>query len=269
LDTSIIYTKTARGVIELKNGGKGLAAPQVAALKRIDGRSSIALICAGMTEQEQSAITQIFAALETLQMIRIFARREDAPVKVSEEMSFDSEALPTIRIQELGPEEAVLAWAEARRGSRELVQLGFYATAHIDPEGNITHDRSALIVEDDPSIAMLMKTYLAKRGFILRVVADGQEALQVLDEKPTPHLVLLDVNLPNINGFDILAYIRASENLKHLPAIMVTAQVSDADVLRGLKGGADGYIFKPFQWTAFYECIKRVLGIKEESALKS
>jgi len=87
--------------------------------------------------------------------------------------------------------------------------------------------------------------------------------LQVLDEKPMPHLVLLDVNLPNITGFDILAYIRDSSELKSLSAIMVTAQVSDADVLRGLKGGADGYIFKPFQWTAFYDCIKRVLSIPD------
>jgi DNA-binding response OmpR family regulator len=119
-------------------------------------------------------------------------------------------------------------------------------------------------VEDDPSIAMLMRTYLAKRGFTVRLVADGQEALQVLDERPMPNLVLLDVNLPNITGFDILAYIRDNKDLKNLPAIMVTAQVSDADVLRGLKGGADGYIFKPFQWTAFYDCIKRVLNIQEQ-----
>lgn len=263
MDTSIIYTKTAKGVIELKNGGKNLASSEAAAMKRIDGRSSIALICAGMSEQEQAAFIKIFAALDARQMIRVFARREEAVVKVSEEMPLETDTLPTIRIEELSPEEGVRAWAEARRGSRELVQQGFYATAHIDPDGNITHDRNVLIVEDDPSIAMLMRTYLAKRGFNVKVVADGQEALQTLDEKPTPHLVLLDVNLPNITGFDILAYIRDSSELKSLPAIMVTAQVSDADVLRGLRGGADGYIFKPFQWTAFYDCIKRVLSIPD------
>lgn len=264
MDTSIIYTKTAKGVIELKNGGKNLAAAEAAAMKRIDGRSSIALICAGMTEQEQSPFMKIFAALDSRQLIRVFARREEAVVsKVVEDVPFEMDTLPTIRIEELSPEEGVRAWAEARRGSRELVQQGFYATAHIDPDGNITHDHNVLIVEDDPSIAMLMRTYLARRGFSVRVVGDGQEALQVLDEKPMPHLVLLDVNLPNITGFDILAYIRDSSELKSLSAIMVTAQVSDADVLRGLKGGADGYIFKPFQWTAFYDCIKRVLSIPD------
>jgi CheY-like chemotaxis protein len=264
VDTSIIYTKTAKGVIELKNGGKNLAAAEAAAMKRIDGRSSIAVICAGLTEQEQADITKLFAALDAKQLIRVFARREELMVKASEEMPVETDTLPTIRIEELSPEEGVRAWAEARRGSRELVQQGFYATAHLDPDGNVTYDRSVLIVEDDPSIAMLMRTYLAKRGFTVRLVADGQEALQVLDERPMPNLVLLDVNLPNITGFDILAYIRDNKDLKNLPAIMVTAQVSDADVLRGLKGGADGYIFKPFQWTAFYDCIKRVLNIQEQ-----
>lgn len=262
MDTSIIYSKTARGVLELKNGAKNLAPPLAGMLRRVDGRSSVGVMAAGLTPQEQQQLEQILAALETQQLIRVFARRSQAVDIAEDDLTLDQQRLPTIQIEELSAEEGVMAWAEARRGARELVQLGFYVTAHLDPDGNITHRHDVLIVEDDDAIAQLMKTYLTRRGFQVNVVADGQQALQVLEEGPLPHIVLLDVNLPNINGFDILAYIRSEEKLKQLPAVMVTAQVSDADVLRGLKGGADGYIFKPFEWATLHNCIKRVLGLE-------
>lgn len=264
MDRSIIFSKTAKGVVELKNGGKGFPAQVLSTLKRVDGRSSIATLCAGMNEEDAKLEIQNLTALEARQLIRVFVRQEEpAREAANTDKSSDSGAPPLLQIEELSPEEGVRAWAEARRGARELVQQGFYATAHISPDGTVTRDRSALIVEDDPAISLLMKSYLSKRGFSVRVVADGQEALQVLDANPVPSIALLDVNLPNINGFDILTYIRAQEKLKTLPAIMVTAQVSDADVLRGLKAGADGYIFKPFEWSAFYACVKKVLAIEE------
>lgn len=263
MDSSTVYSKTARGVTELKGGEKNLSSFQLSTLKRIDGRSSFGSLSSGLGLNEQQTLQEALKLLEERQFIRVFTWREEARKIEVADIPFESEALPTIRIEELSPEEGVRAWAEARRGSRELAQLGFYTTAHLDPDGNITHDRNVLIVEDDPAISMLMKSYLSKQGFSVSVVADGKEALQELDDKPVPHIALLDVNLPNINGFDILTYIRANERLKSLPAIMVTAQVTDADVLRGLKGGADGYIFKPFEWAAFYTCIRRVLSIPE------
>lgn len=261
MDRSIIYTKTAKGVIELKNGAKGFPSSVAATLKRVDGHSSVASLLAGLTEDAQKLEEQNLVALEARQLIRIFVRQQAPQETANLDQALEFNSIPLLRIEELSAEEGVRAWAEARRGAQELVQQGFYATAHISPDGVITHDWRALIVEDDPAISLLMKSYLTKRGFTVTVVADGQEALNVLDTHDKPHIALLDVNLPNINGFDILAYIRDHAKLKDLPAIMVTAQVSDADVLRGLKGGADGYIFKPFEWSAFYECIKKVLSI--------
>lgn len=263
MDLSIIYTKTAKGVVELKNGTKGFPSSVAATLKRVNGHSTVAALLAGLSDEAKKLEEQNLAALQARQLIRVFVRQQETlePVEVDQVLEMD--AMPLLRIEELSPEEGVRAWAEARRGARELVQQGFYATAHISPDGVITHDLSALIVEDDPAISLLMKTYLTKRGFAVTVVADGREALHTLDQNPRFSIVLLDVNLPNINGFDILAYIRDQASLKNLPAVMVTAQVSDADVLRGLKGGADGYIFKPFEWSAFYACIRKVLNLSE------
>lgn len=263
MDTSIIFTKTARGVLELKNGGKNLSAPMSWVLKRVDGRSSVEAHIAGLEQHEQQGFIDTLIALEAKGFIKVFARRSVLATAGAENVLLADSPPPPVQIEELTAEEGVLAWAEARRGARELVQLGFYATAHIDLEGNVTHRRNVLIVEDDEGIAQLMKTYLERKGFSVTTVADGQEALTALDARPLPHIVLLDVNLPSINGFDILAYIRSTEELKSLPAVMVTAQVSEADVLRGLKLGADGYIFKPFEWAVLHNGIKRVLGIME------
>ncbi|PWF55350.1 response regulator [Massilia glaciei] len=158
----------------------------------------------------------------------------------------------------------MLAWAEARRGARTLVQTGFYTTgqrlAGVMVAGDAAPSLGQLvIVEDDEAISELMQAYLTRRSYTVRAVSDGKQALDMLDQLPIPDLVLLDVNLPYVNGFDILAYMRNHALLKHVPAIMVTAQVSDADVLRGLKGGADGYVFKPFEWPVLNDCVKRVL----------
>ena len=268
MDTSIVYTKTAKGVLELKNGARVLSVTQGATLQRVDGRSTVASLCETLSAHGRQVFEDALASLEMLGCIKVFTRSAPAPVAA---VSDDSVTAPDghpppLQIEELSAEEGVRAWAEARRGTQQLVQQGFYATAHIDPDGNILHRHEILIVEDEEAIATLMTAYLTRRGFSVRCVGDGLQALQILEEKPVPQLVLLDVNLPQINGFDILAFMRAHAQLKQVPAIMVTAQVSDADVLRGLKGEADGYIFKPFEWSVLLSCIHRVLGIATTSA---
>lgn len=263
MDQSIVYTKTARGVLELKNGAKDLTGSLAAVLRRIDGRSSLGNLCAGMEGRELQAFRDAVASLESQSFVKVFARGP-APIEIhGDENDAELSGIVTMQVEELGPEESVRAWAEARRGARELVQSGYYTTPHADTNtrANAHAKRNLMIVEDDEAISRLMKFYLSRFDFNVTVISDGQEALTALEEHITPDIVLLDVNLPNINGFDILAYIRSRDTLRHLPAVMVTAQVSDADVLRGLKGGADGYIFKPFEWSALHGCIDKVLNV--------
>ncbi|MES3020948.1 MAG: response regulator [Pseudomonadota bacterium] len=275
MDTSIIYTKTAKGVLELKAGAKSLSGPVAAMLNRIDGRSSVAGLLLGRSETERGVSQKALATLEAQQLIKVFTRAappkelelelEPSALEMTDEhTAHESASLPLPEIAELSAEEGVLAWAEARRGARTLVQTGFYTTGTRMAGMLRAGDESLtlgqlLIVEDDEAISELMQAYLTRRGYTVRAVADGKQALDILDRLPIPDLVLLDVNLPYVNGFDILAYMRNHSLLKQIPAIMVTAQVSDADVLRGLKGGADGYVFKPFEWPVLNDCIKRVL----------
>jgi DNA-binding response OmpR family regulator len=117
-----------------------------------------------------------------------------------------------------------------------------------------------LSVEDDPLVARLLTVLLGREGFGVTHVADGKATLHALEENP-PDLVLLDVMLPDTTGFEILEWIRKHPGLSGLPAIMLTAQVGEEDVQRGLRAGADGYIFKPFKPEPLLECIRRVLKI--------
>lgn len=252
-----IYSKTARGVLEQKNGGKGLSPALLAALGRVDGRSTVDALAARLPPAERSAMHHVFAELERLQLIRVFATANAAarPGRITEE---DIPSSLDFEVEELDPEEGVRAWAEARRGAQSLRDSGYYTIGRGAAERIRKGNAEILVVEDDATISMLMSLFLKRRGHVVRVAADGREAINMMDAS-VPDLVLLDVNLPGMNGFDILSYVRAQTLLSRMPVIMVTAQVSDADVLRGLTGGADGYIFKPFDWDNLYACIKQVL----------
>lgn len=99
-----------------------------------------------------------------------------------------------------------------------------------------------LIVEDEPSIAQVLRSYLEREGFAVAVAADGQEALVQFDAV-SPALVLLDLMLPRLSGEEVCRAIRARGDT---PVIMLTAKTEEVDILAGLGIGADDYVTKPF-----------------------
>ena len=102
-----------------------------------------------------------------------------------------------------------------------------------------------LVVDDEPDITGLVAYHLAKAGYRVVTAANGAEALQyVRDERPD--LVVLDVMLPGLSGFDVLAELRRRENTKDLGVVLLTARGQEADRIKGLTLGADDYLPKPF-----------------------
>jgi DNA-binding response OmpR family regulator len=101
------------------------------------------------------------------------------------------------------------------------------------------------IVDDDPDVRELVKYKLVQQGHDVRTASDGQEALRLVPAAH-PALLLLDVMMPGISGFDVLTQLRAQEATKMLPIIMLTAKAQEADVERGLALGANDYMVKPF-----------------------
>jgi CheY-like chemotaxis protein len=116
-----------------------------------------------------------------------------------------------------------------------------------------------LLVEDDPDQATLGQLRLKLAGYQVRTVERAKHLSRNLREDRRPHLVLLDVMLPDGNGFELLAKLRASPEFATLPVVMLTAKTDISDIHRGLVLGADGYITKPYSKQQLSEVIGRVL----------
>ena len=120
--------------------------------------------------------------------------------------------------------------------------------------------QTILVVDDEPGNLAIMRDILAD-SYRLVFARNGSETLAAV-AKHSPAMVLLDVGLPDINGFDVLTRIRQHPILRSIPVIMLTAQSTREDVLHGLSGGADGYITKPFEHEILMTGIRSVLGIE-------
>ena len=105
-----------------------------------------------------------------------------------------------------------------------------------------------LIADDEARIRRLVSDFLKRDGHTIVEAADGAEAMQILENRHAGlDLAILDVMMPGMDGFEILHELRAQESGgKRLPVMLLTARAEDADQVRGLEGGADDYVTKPF-----------------------
>lgn len=113
-------------------------------------------------------------------------------------------------------------------------------------------------VEDERNIRELLVYTLSTTGFEARGLGDGKELEKALKEK-LPQLILLDIMLPGEDGYAILEKLKKEESTKDIPVIMVTAKEAEYDKVRGLEGGADDYITKPFGMMEFIARVKAVM----------
>jgi len=118
--------------------------------------------------------------------------------------------------------------------------------------------KKILIVEDEESLLKLESILLTSKGYDVRGVLNGQQALDAIGEE-RPDLVLLDIMLPEIDGFEVCRRIKENPETRSIPVIMLTAKKSREDMSRGEKVGADWYITKPFKSVMVIETIQRFL----------
>lgn len=112
-----------------------------------------------------------------------------------------------------------------------------------------------LVIEDEPSVGEVVSLYLHRAGYEVIVARDGNDALEILD-RSFPQLVVLDLMLPNVDGWEICKWIRERSNV---PIIMLTARREESDRIAGLEMGADDYITKPFSPQELVSRVKAVL----------
>jgi len=122
----------------------------------------------------------------------------------------------------------------------------------------VNKKKKILIVEDEESLLKLESILLTSKGYDVEGVADGLAALEAIKQSQ-PDLVLLDIMLPEIDGFEVCRRIKEDPETRNIPVIMLTAKKSREDMARGEQVGADWYITKPFKSAMVIETIQRFI----------
>lgn len=125
--------------------------------------------------------------------------------------------------------------------------------------------KTVLVVDDQPHIVRLIQVNLEKEGFRVATASDGVEGMEKV-RAVKPDLVILDVIMPRKDGFEVLREIKADDGLAETPVVMLTVKTHNADIVEGLKEGAEMYLPKPFHPKELVALVKRVLetGTAEE-----
>jgi two-component system aerobic respiration control protein ArcA len=118
--------------------------------------------------------------------------------------------------------------------------------------------KTILVIDDDETMRMALKRIFEAEGYRVLVAADGTQLSTVLDESPL-ELIVLDIGLPWINGFELAKLLKENEELKKIPLVFISAKTSEFDVKRGFEVGADDYIKKPFNVEEIKQTVKTLL----------
>jgi len=162
------------------------------------------------------------------------------------------EPVPTPQQEQALSDEAII-------GESKLTSNGFFVRLFPDAprRAPTAAPPTILVVEDDEVTAALLKRVLTKENYT--VILAANRAGIAAGMKLKPDLVLLDVLLPDANGFDILNRIRSSTSLNTLPVLMLSSMGSLEDIMKGLKMGANGYLTKPARSKALLNAIEEVM----------
>lgn len=147
--------------------------------------------------------------------------------------------------------------ARSRMASGEVVDIANFR----DLKKKID-SKTILVIEDDETMRSAMKRIFEPDGFIMKLAADGTELSLILDES-TPDLILCDVGLPWINGFELGQMLKEHKELKKIPLVFVSGKSSDEDVKKAFSIGADDYIKKPFDVDKLRKTVFTLLKITE------
>lgn len=121
-----------------------------------------------------------------------------------------------------------------------------------------------LLVDDDISFLELVKLYIGER-YQVTTATDGHDIFDKLKSQ-VPDIVVLDVMMPRMDGYQVCKTIKSDERLRHIPVILLTAKSTQVDVEAGEKSGADSYIAKPFDFDELFEAIEKLLSENKRMA---
>ena len=118
--------------------------------------------------------------------------------------------------------------------------------------------KKVLVVDDDPYILMSLEFLMKKSGYEVMIARNGTEALELV-EKQIPDIVLLDIMMPDVDGYQICKHIKKSDTLKHTKVVFMSAKTKESDIQKGYDLGASLYIIKPFSTRELVKQIKELM----------
>ena len=118
--------------------------------------------------------------------------------------------------------------------------------------------RDVLVIEDDPVVSRLVGHLLTRRGFTVHTAADGLHAQALLKTMSRPAVVVMDVMLPYVSGFELITEIRQTPGWDGVPVIVLTSKSQESDVVRAFDAGVNDYVVKPFRPEEFVARVRRL-----------
>ena len=254
------FVLTDEGNKEIHAGSTRLPAEALAVLVMLDGNRTVGDLEAAIPHVPAANLRNLLRSLLAVHFVRAPTLTEQSGgIEVDFDAFFKAAADAT------SPAVEKSADREALQGAPELERKGYYvsiARQAVKARAAVNGAKlAALLVEDDPDMAALIQRLLERDGFAVTLCTKREDTLARLRNRPSPDVVLLDVQLPDLNGFDLLQKLKVHPQLKLVPVVMVTADAKPESVMRGLALGADGYVTKPFDHKALVRGVKAVLGI--------
>jgi two-component system alkaline phosphatase synthesis response regulator PhoP len=117
--------------------------------------------------------------------------------------------------------------------------------------------KKILVVDDERHIVRLVEVNLARAGYEVVTAYDGVEALEKVEQE-IPDMVVLDVMMPRMDGFEVLKNLQADDKYRDIPVIMLTAKAQDADIFKGWQSGVSSYLTKPFNPKELLVFVQRI-----------
>jgi CheY-like chemotaxis protein len=256
-----VFTVTDAGTEETRNSASRLPPEALALLVALDGKLSVGDVEQRMPQLAALKLRDLLRSLLAAALIREVTMAEAG------DLNIDFDAFLKAAGGKDEPSVGVVASAnkEATTGEARLKREGYYvsiARASLSPRKPAAGGRyEVFIVEDEADVRMLVETFVQRAGLDVASAARRDDVVARFRRPPPPDIVVLDVKLPDLDGFDLLHKLKAHPVLKPVPVVMLTADSSRESIVRGLTGGADGYVTKPFDPPALIKGIKAVLGI--------
>jgi len=255
-----VLALTKTGENELHEAGTTLSPIQLEALVLIDGKSSVAVLLGRVPDAPREDLRTSLQELIEKGFVSTLAHSESDALDPGDFFTSGTSHADTAV-----PDDE--AHAQAAANEEFLRQNGYFV--NVVRRSNAKREEvkgrkpTVLVVDGDPSICGLLQTYFKLEGLVTRAAHNRDEIVAELHRSPLPDAVLLEVRLPDANGFEILHRMRQHPVLKGLPVIMLSGEATREAVLKGILGGADGYITKPFDIHHMVRAVKVVLGLQD------